>query len=152
MPYGALQDSSRHPSLYGLASEQWRVEGDVRMSIGSKLWYGIRNDPHGRSNKHTEYLTNGSGDRGTTFRYPDGCLTIYQHQDGRVSGYHTHPNGDIWGSRFDVREGKGGPKHPHHPEGQKGAQRLEDRRQASASFLGQLAIAWDRALRWNRLR
>jgi hypothetical protein len=113
------------------------------------LLYGISGNKRvGGTTKHTEYLTDKSGDRGTTFRYADGCLTIYQHQGGRVSGYHADAKGNILGQKFDKPEGAAGVKHPHHPEGQKAAVKQGK----AVDLLGEVAIAWDRALRWNKLR
>lgn len=110
--------------------------------------YGVKgNQRAGGTAKHTEYVKDGSGDRGTTFKYSDGCITVYQHQGGRVSGYHAKSNGDVL-QRFDRAEGGAESKHPHHPEGQQKAVRVGKQ----ADFLGELAVAWDRALRWNGMR
>ncbi len=112
------------------------------------LLYGVKGARAGGTSKHTEYLKDGKGTRGTTFKYADGCLTIYQHQGGKVSGYHADANGNQVGQHFEGREGQAGTKHPHHPEGQSGA--VKEGR--TVDWLGELAVAWDRALRMNGIR
>jgi hypothetical protein len=111
------------------------------------LLYGIRDERHGKTHKHTEFRTDGSNNHGTTFRYADGCFSIYEHKDGWVTGYH----GDAKGNRVGEirhREGSRGTKHPHHPEGQGSAVKQGK----AIDWMGELAVAWDRALRWNGLR
>lgn len=116
--------------------------------VARTLMYGINSERAGATLKHTEYSKDGSGDHGTTFKYADGCITVYQHKDGIVSGYHADARGNQVGSRFNHREGQQGTNHPHHPEGQRAAVKQG----RGTDWIGGLALSWDRALRWNGLR
>ena len=105
--------------------------------------YGIKYE----GGKRTYHSTDGSGNRGHRLLYPDKCFTLYEHSNGRVRGIHYDAKGKAVG-KFDKPQGASVDKHPHHPEGPRAAQGNRE----GPDLVREVAKAWNRALRWNRLR
>ena len=58
--------------------------------------YGIKVE----GGKRTYYSKDGSGNHANRIAYPDGCLTIYEHANGRIKGFHYDAKSRTW---TDVR-------------------------------------------------
>jgi hypothetical protein len=71
--------------------------------VAGKLLYGVKYEPKVGGGKRTTYLKDGSGARAHTISYSDGCVTVYQHRDGRITGYHADSRGNTLVSRQGIR-------------------------------------------------
>jgi hypothetical protein len=111
--------------------------------VAGKLLYGVKYEPKVGGGKRTTYLKDGSGARAHTISYSDGCVTVYQHRDGRITGYHADSRGNTL-SKFDQPEGKRINRHPHHDEGP--PRSVPDR----PSMLQLFADSWRRAINMYR--
>lgn len=109
--------------------------------VARNVLFGVR----GRAqSEHLGHQNVGGQDRHQSlFKYDDGCSTVYEHRDGKVFGIHRQPGeSDV---TFEKREGQAEQKHPHHPEGQRGAARRND----TLDALGQLAAGARRGVRFS---